>query len=83
MNPGHSVKYMIPTEKKPDSFCIKHLEKVNSEIEEEMEGGRRRWAHIVQRAEPPSRVIETLQAYCGFWWLNLNILIIIFVSHNG
>lgn len=48
-----------------------------------MEGGRRRWAHIVQRAEPPSRVIETLQAYCGFWWLNLNILIIIFVSHNG
>lgn len=34
MNPGHSVKYMIPNEKSQthkdkiyDSFCIKHLEK--------------------------------------------------------
>lgn len=77
MNPGHSVKYMITTEKSQthkdkiyDSFCIKHPEKVNSETEEEVEGGRRRWAHTVQRAGPPSRVIETLQAYCGFWWLN-------------
>lgn len=46
MNPGHSVKYMISTEKIQthkdkiyDSFCIKHPEKVNSETEEEVEGG--------------------------------------------
>lgn len=77
MNPGHSVKYMIPTEnshthkdKIYDSFCIKHPEKVNSETEEEVEGGRRRWAHTVQRTWPPSRVLETLQAYCGFWRLD-------------
>lgn len=54
MNPGHNVKYTMPSEKSHDtqgeiydSICIKYPEKVNSETEE---GGRKKGnGHILFR----------------------------------